>query len=61
MNEQQEIEFYRKSLERICNVIGIDTPLQLIARAENNEENYVDILCRILKTDYVDVVNKLKK
>lgn len=41
--------FYQKSLERIANAAGITDPIQLIARAENNTETYVDILVRVIE------------
>lgn len=44
-----DIEFYKKALERIANEIGIFSPLQMMARAENDNETYVDILIKILK------------
>lgn len=37
-------EFYRKSLVRVAKASGIEEPIQLIALAENNEQNYVDLL-----------------
>jgi hypothetical protein len=42
----ETLEFYKKSMKRIANAVGIETPLQLIALAENNEENYVDLLLK---------------
>lgn len=44
--------FTRKYLTAIANIIGIESPIELIARAENNEENYADILLRILTERY---------
>lgn len=39
----------RKTLERICNLFDIQTPLQLMALALNNEETYGDILVRCIE------------
>lgn len=48
---KSEIDFYKKSLERIANEFGIVNPLQLTMNAKNNEENYVDILINIIRKD----------
>ena len=44
-----EITFYKGALRRIANEFGITDPVQLVIEAESEEENYVDILIRIIK------------
>jgi len=46
---KSEIKFYKKALERIANEFGVVDPIQLIMKAENDEENYVDILIKIIR------------
>ena len=41
--------FYKVSLKRIAAEFGITTPLQLMARAENDSETYADILIKIIR------------
>ena len=47
--DNDEIDFYRKSLERIANEFDITDPIQLIVKAEDDKETYVDILIKIIR------------
>jgi hypothetical protein len=38
-----------KALERIARAHGITTPLVLVGMAENNDENYAEILARYIE------------
>lgn len=60
----ESIVFYKTSMERIANKFGIDHPLQLIVRAENNQETYVDILLKVVdeqKEQLTSEISKLKE
>lgn len=54
LKKLEGVEFYQDSMRRIAEVFGIVTPLQLIMAAENNEENYVDILLRSIRNQLAD-------
>jgi len=41
-----------KCFERIAKAVGLTTPLELIAEAENNDENYAEILARHIERKY---------
>jgi hypothetical protein len=63
----EEIDFYKNALARIAGLFDIDSPLELIVRAENNEETYVDILCRVISeklnnshNNYLEAIETLK-
>jgi hypothetical protein len=45
----EEVELLRGTMVRIAKLIGVDHPMQLIAASENNEENYADILVKLLE------------
>lgn len=42
-------EFYKASMVRIAKEFGIDSPLQLIARATDDSQTYVDILLLVIQ------------
>ena len=48
MTDQENANLKRlyKAFERIANAHGITTPLELIAMAKDNDENYAEILAR---------------
>ena len=43
------IDRFEKCFVRIAKAHGLTTPLELIAMAENNEENYAEILARYIE------------
>jgi hypothetical protein len=53
-----EVKFYKASMERIANLFGIESPMQLIARAKNNEQTYVDILVEVIEEKLKAVCTK---
>lgn len=47
--EEKTVEFYKTGMVKIAEAFGITSIYQLIGRAENNTETYVDILVKIIK------------
>ncbi len=45
----EDTQFYHDALVRISALFGITDPYQLIGRAKNNEQTYVDILCEVIE------------
>lgn len=46
---------YEAAFVRIAKAHGIDSPLVLMAMAENNEENYAEILARHIEQSMANV------
>ena len=42
-------ERYAEVFRRIAKAIGIESPIELIAQAKNNEQNYAEILADIIE------------
>ena len=49
MKPMTDERFYRDALKQLAEAAGIVDPIQLIALAENNEENYVDLLAKHIR------------
>lgn len=49
---EQDNKRFSECFERIARAIGIDTPLILIANAQNDDENYAEILTRIVEEKF---------
>ncbi len=64
MENKTEIEFYQASLTRVAKAFGINSPLQLMARAKDNEQTYVDILIDLVQEaqkDHKDLLTKIQE
>lgn len=49
MSEQDELKFYKDALFRIASAFGCESPIKLSVLAENNSEDYVDLLIKYIK------------
>jgi len=56
---QTQHDAYQNGLQRIAAAVGVDTPLQLITEAENNEQDYFDLLIKIIQRNYMEPVAAL--
>ena len=60
MTDQETADLKRlyKAFERIAKAHGLTTPLELIAMAKDNEENYAEILARWIEETHKEKENK---
>jgi len=49
---------YQEGLEKVARAVGVTTPLELIAEADNNEQSYFDLLVKIIKRDLVEKLER---
>jgi hypothetical protein len=54
-------DFYKQSMTRVAAEFGITSPLQMIARAENNEQTYADILIKIIREQLAAIAQQKEK
>jgi hypothetical protein len=50
---RNDMQAYQNGMTKLATAAGLVTPLELIARAKNNEQTYFDIFADMLRDEFV--------